>query len=655
MFCPWPSQSEKIMQFSSWRDLPFFLIFLRVKFCLLFILFFSRTLPYLKKLNLFRFFVFYFLTSFFFRPFFITSCFCSSRFVFTSFPFLFDLFIFLIPFFLNSVFLNNFPLYQKKKLFNVSLFTCMRYLFMSSFCSSICSSIVFFFLLSIQQPRLLFFWKRSFLLLPVFSLHQRKLCHWKFVLTHFETSVFELFTFTSTNSTFSLLECLLCLFISSFCSSSIHLFSLLSRRVFSFLSLFSLFLIFFFSWTWIVSLAFFFCFLLFTKTILSVSLLCWRCFTFIFPALYCFSVSWEMVSRFCLNSPFLFSLSSFQHSVSHLLPSCFDVSEKMLFFFQRIGEDIFCFFLSAIFLFFFFCSLVFFSRVCDKSFYFLNSFWNCLLILFLSSLFYHEKSAQKPSFFVSVQFLFCFTFASNIFPCFLSSLFLSYFSFHLFVHPFLLFSLFLFSPFSILSLFLYLSVSFTFVSIAVVAYPLFVLTHFSSVPLLWSWSLCFLTSSRVFFLHLRLCFFPKKISKLSVVNFLKMKLCLYFLNPPVICVKSRVFFLLASSFFLVCSMFLFLRFFIVTFLDHRYFFWFSFSNFGPLKKTFCFLEKKFKNIILLFVLVLKKNPCYSFSWKSVFAFNLFFHAWSQKHFAIFCVFNIFLGEIILYLFVSVQK
>ena len=88
--------------------------------------------------------------------------------------------------------------------------------------------------------------KKSFLLVPVFSLHQKKLCHWKFVLTHFETSVFELFTFTSTNSTFYLLECLFCLFIPSFCSSSIHFFSLLSLRVFSFLSLFHFFYFSFF-------------------------------------------------------------------------------------------------------------------------------------------------------------------------------------------------------------------------------------------------------------------------------------------------------------------------------------------------------------------------------------------------------------------------
>ena len=82
------------------------------------------------------------------------------------------------------------------------------------------------------------------------------------MLTHFETSDFELFTFTSTNSTFSLLECLICLFIPSFCSSLyplvlsvspcflisftffaifIFLFFLILDRLFSFLFLFSSF------------------------------------------------------------------------------------------------------------------------------------------------------------------------------------------------------------------------------------------------------------------------------------------------------------------------------------------------------------------------------------------------------------------------------
>ena len=92
-----------------------------------------------------------------------------------------------------------------------------------------------------------------------------------------------------------------------------------------------------------------------------------------------------------------------------------------------------------------------------------------------------------------------------------------------------------------------------------------------------------------------------------MVNFWRRN-CLYFLNPPVMCVKSRVFFLLVSSFFLVWSMFSVVAILHRSFLDHRYFSWFSFNLlFGPLKKSFCFWEEKFKNIILLFVLVLKKK------------------------------------------------
>ena len=200
------------------------------------------------------------------------------------------------------------------------------------------------------------------------------------------------------------------------------------------------------------------------------------------------------------------------------------------------------------------------------------------LFTFLS----RKKSAQKPSFFVSVQHLFCVTFfLSTFFLIFYHHFFFDHFSFHPFVHPFVLFSLFLLFPVSILSLFLYLNVSLTFSPSPLLRIFFFVLTHFSSVSLFWSWSLCFLASSHVFS---RLCFFFHKKSSFSVVNCLKIKLCLYFLNPPVICVKSRVFFLLASSFFLVCSVFsvfcdssswLFLI--IVTFFDFllSIFFWAS--------------------------------------------------------------------------------
>ena len=243
----------------------------------------------------------------------------------------------------------------------------------------------------------------------------------------------------------------------------------------------------------------------------------------------------------------------------------------------------------------------------------MNSFWNSLLILFSLFTFFSRKNQPR-----NLYFLFLFSpFSVSLLLSTFFLIFYHHFFFHHFFLPFYLFipfcfsPLFLFSPFSILSLFLYLSVSLSlfflslmfthlFFSIAVVAYPLFVLTHFSSVSLFWSWSLCFLASSHFFFFISVSVFFQKK-SNFSVVNFLKTKLCLYFLNPPVICVKSRVFSSLRRHFSLFVLCFLLLRFFIVTFLDHRYFSWFSFINllFGPLKKnSFCFVGK-FKHIILL--------------------------------------------------------
>ena len=89
------------------------------------------------------------------HPFFITFCFCSSRFAFTS-VFHFRFFL-IFGFFLISFFLNSFFIYFTffsflwttispscciKKVFKNFLLTCMGYLFMSSLCSSICSSIV---------------------------------------------------------------------------------------------------------------------------------------------------------------------------------------------------------------------------------------------------------------------------------------------------------------------------------------------------------------------------------------------------------------------------------------------------------------------------------------------------------------------------------
>ena len=180
------------------------------------------------------------------------------------------------------------------------------------------------------------------------------------MLTHFETSVFELFTFTSTNSTSSLLECLLSLFIHSFCSSSFHLFSLLSLRVFSFLFYCSLFLIFFFSWSWIVSLTFFFCLLLFTKnTILFVSFLVGHVLQLCFLLCLVFLCleKWFLVFVLTLLCCFLFLLLHMQFLIyyfpvlMYLKKCCF--SSK----FWKTSSV----FLFLPFFFFFFCSLVFFG------------------------------------------------------------------------------------------------------------------------------------------------------------------------------------------------------------------------------------------------------------------------------------------------------
>ena len=92
---------------------------------------------------------------------------------------------------------------------------------------------------------------------------------------------------------------------------------------------------------------------------------------------------------------------------------------------------------------------------------------------------------------------------------------------------------------------------------------------------------------------------------------------------------------------------------IVTFLI---FFYQSF--FGPLKKISLFSRQKIKNIILLFVLVLKKNPCYSFSWKSVFfAIHLFFFMRDRENSLPFSVFSIsfFVKLFCISLFLSKRK
>ena len=269
---------------------------------------------------------------------------------------------------------------------------------------------------------------------------------------------------------------------------------------------------------------------------------------------------------------------------------------KNVVFSNKLEKTSSVFSLSSIFLFFFFCSLVFFflNKCVWLILLFSNSFWNSLLILFISSLFSHEKNQPRNLHFCfcSVSFLFHF-FPFSIFPSFSIITFsLIIFPLILLFTPFCFSHLFLFSPFSILPLFLYLSVSLSFFFLHLMINLSLFLHHrccissfcFNSFFFCLSLSLLlkFVSSSPSLF-----CLFQKN-SKFSVVIFLKTRLCLYFSNPPVIRVKSRVFFLLASSFFLVCSMFLLLRSFIVPFLDHRYFSWFYFINllFGPLKNRF---------------------------------------------------------------------
>ena len=412
------------------------------------------------------------------------------------------------------------------------------------------------------------------------------------MLTFLKLPFFLLFTFTSTNSTFSLLECLLCLFLSSFCSSSIHMFSFVSLyflvsftfRHFNFslflglwiVSLFSL-SVSFFSIFWIFvnfCKTVFLCFLLFQKNDFACFLFLLDMLYIYFPVLSFFSVSWEMVSRFCLNSPFLFSFSFlfFEHSISHLLLSRFDVSEKM--FFQQIGEDIMCFFFRPFFLFFFLCSLVFWKKkrcAWNSPCYCNELFLKFLVNPFSLFIFSHEKSAQKkkPSFFVFVPSLFCFVFFFQHFV--------------LFVHHFFLCSLFrfifLFIPFCFSPLFFFsLFLHFFFISLS----PCFscafffsiscFLIHFSPSPFLCifflfylifsSLSLLFLISLffsyfffTLFFSSSPYLFFTKKIQNFSVVNFLKTKLCLCFLNPSLLRCLICCFFPFAWSSCLVCPMF----------------------------------------------------------------------------------------------------
>ena len=412
----------------------------------------------------------------------------------------------------------------------------------------------------------------------------------------------------------------------SFCSSSVHLFSLLSRHVFSFLSLFAIFIfLFFLVLDRLFSFLFLFCsfhknhdcFLLFPKnTILFVSFLVGHVLHLFFLLCIVFLYLEKCLLVFVLTLPFCFS--SFKHSVSHLLLSCFDETEKCCVFSHKLEKtsSVFSSFCNFSFL-LFLC-----SRFLCKSVWlillFSNSFWNSLLILFLSSLFITKKSAEKPSFFVSVQPLLCVTF-------FLSTFFLIFYHHFFFVHFFL-------SSFCS-SLFAFLSFFFSLIS------PFFPYFSISMFPQLFLHRRCcvfsfccnsfFFCLSLLILISLFSCFFSRFFPSLFFhqkknQNFLwsifwRLNYVFIFWTLPLSVLNLVCFSSLRRhvSLFVLC--FLFLRFFIVTFLDHRYFFDFLLSIFfwAFFKNLFVF-QTKDQKYHSSFCSRFEKNPCYSFSWKSVF-------------------------------------
>ena len=110
MFCPWPLQSDKIMQFSSWKNLPFLLIFERLAWSPFYPSFFQE-LFHIKKMNLFRIFLCFSLLQVFLPSFFH--------------HFLLLFITFRIHLSLSLIFLNNkFPFFLHQKLFNFTF--CMH-------------------------------------------------------------------------------------------------------------------------------------------------------------------------------------------------------------------------------------------------------------------------------------------------------------------------------------------------------------------------------------------------------------------------------------------------------------------------------------------------------------------------------------------------
>ena len=246
-------------------------------------------------------------------------------------------------------------------------------------------------------------------------------------------------------------------------------------------------------------------------------------------------------------------------------------------FFQQIGEDIFCFFLFLPFFFSSFSVLLvfffFFEKVCVIDPFLFELFLEFLVNPFSLFTFFSRKN--QPG---NLHFLFL---LSPFSVTLLLSTFFLIFYHHFFFHHFSflsicssLFAFLLFFSSHLSPFFLYFSISvFLFLFFFSFSCLLIFFLHRRCCVSSFCFNSFFFCLSLLIFISLFSCFFsrffpslffPKK-SNVSVVNCLKTKLCLYFLNPPVICVESRVFFLLASSCFLVCYMFS------VVAIHHRYF------------------------------------------------------------------------------------
>ena len=246
--------------------------------------------------------------------------------------------------------------------------------------------------------------------------------------------------------------------------------------------------------------------------------------------------------------------------------------------------------------------LFFLKRQCvrEKIRCIFHYFWNCLNP-FLSSLQSTEKQTKKKtSFFVFVQPLCCFTFFFqkkhfshflHFHRCCLCSLFPFIFLFISFCcSPLFLFSLFSFPSFFSISVFLFLLFLQSHVSLSFFPSPFcvssFGLTHFTSLFCSWSHS-----SFLPYFFFVSVSFLSCQTKYKNFSFFFRRS---FFWTIP-FSVFNLVFFLIASSLFLVCSMFW-------GFLSGSwyYFSWFSFylSSFRVSSKNCrCFWTQLSKNII----------------------------------------------------------